>query len=327
MRLRQAPNPGQVIAVFDDGRRIEGDQGSVGAAAASRSPTTAPPRRARSLRPDGLAADPAPQSDPLLEFHNGDRIRGTICGYVAASTGPGRPSAPRCSCSLLRVGKSAEKPVAVEIDWLRRIVFDTVGGPPLSAAVDRLPRRAGDRFPRLRFSGEGTILLTDHGLVRLAYRDLAEVVMPPVEPWDAYPRQLAAIDPNCDAGIVRLEAGQGMVLTVSANGVPAACRVGRSDLRRAAGLEPHADPRRLVCRPHGMAGPATVVPLSLFAPWQVAQRGALGSGWKWQANRNVAGGELRSGSLRCLWGFGVHAPNEMIFRLPICADLPERPGY
>ncbi len=62
--------------------------------------------------------------------------------------------------------------------------------------------------------------------------------------------------------------------------------------------------------------PATVVPLSLFAPQQVVQRGALGSSWKWQADRNVAGGELRSGRVRCLWGFGVHAPNEMVFRLP-----------
>ena len=62
--------------------------------------------------------------------------------------------------------------------------------------------------------------------------------------------------------------------------------------------------------------PATVVPLSLFAPEQVTQRGALGSSWKWQADRNVAGGELRSGGVRCLWGFGVHAPNELVFQLP-----------
>ena len=62
--------------------------------------------------------------------------------------------------------------------------------------------------------------------------------------------------------------------------------------------------------------PATVVPLSLFAPQKVVQGGALGSSWKWQMDRNVAGGELRSGGVRYLWGFGVHAPNELVFRLP-----------
>ncbi len=30
----------------------------------------------------------------------------------------------------------------------------------------------------------------------------------------------------------------------------------------------------------------------------------------------MAGGELRSGGVRCLWGFGVHAPNELDFHLP-----------
>ncbi len=78
------------------------------------------------------------------------------------------------------LGKPPEKPIAVEIDWLRRIVFDAVVEarhcPPRSI-VCRDGRVMA--FRALRFSGEGTILLTDHGLVRLAYRDLAEIVMPP----------------------------------------------------------------------------------------------------------------------------------------------------
>ena len=65
-----------------------------------------------------------------------------------------------------------------------------------------------------------------------------------------------------------------------------------------------------------MVVPATVVPLSLFAPERVTQSGVLGSSWKWQADRNVAGDELCSGGVRCLWGFGVHAPNEIVFQLP-----------
>ena len=45
--------------------------------------------------------------------------------------------------------KAGEKPIAVETDWLRRIVFDADrAAAPLPAAVARLPRRARARFPR-----------------------------------------------------------------------------------------------------------------------------------------------------------------------------------
>ena len=90
-RLRQIPSPGQLAAVFDDGRRIEGDLVSGWRGSGVPIARGGPARPGvRCLLLDGSAADPAPQSDALLEFHNGDRIRGTICGYVAASTAAGQ---------------------------------------------------------------------------------------------------------------------------------------------------------------------------------------------------------------------------------------------
>ncbi len=62
-------------------------------------------------------------------------------------------------------------------------------------------------FRALRFSREGVSLLTEQGLVRVAYGDLLEVAMQPMDAWEAYHRQLAEIDPKCDADIVRLETG------------------------------------------------------------------------------------------------------------------------
>ncbi len=50
------------------------------------------------------------------------------------------------------------------------------------------------------------------------------------------------------------------------------------------------------------------------------QGGPLGGSWKWQTDRNVAGGELCCGGVHCLWGFGVHAPNAMVFPLPDSAQ-------
>jgi hypothetical protein len=157
--------------------------------------------------------------------------------------------------------------------------------------------------------------------VRLAYRDLVEVAMQPIDAWEAYQRQLARIDPQGDLGIVRLETAQGMIFTASASGITA--------------FRAEAEPAATTClvepvwsrTPIPVAwsavrtvwrAPATVVPLSRLAPRQVVQGGALGSSWKWQADRSVAGGELRSGGARYLWGFGVHAPNELAFSLPDC---------
>ena len=218
--------------------------------------------------------------------------------------------------------KPAEKPIAVEADWLRRIVFDaaatrSTGYSPRHCPPRSLVCRDGRvvAFRALRFSGTGVSLLTDQGLVRLAYRDLSEVVMPPIDAWEAYQRQLAKIDPTCGADIIRLETGQGMALTVSAAGGQVPEAAGSSCFVRPAWshtpIPVFGSSVRRIWR-----APATVVPLSLFTPQQVTQHGALGSSWKWQVDRSVAGGELRNGGVRCLWGFGVHAPNEMVFRLP-----------
>ena len=102
-RLRQATNLGPLAAVFDDGRRIEGNLVSGwrgNGVSIARDGPGRPGLRCLSL--DGSAADSPSQSDAVLEFHNGDRIRGTICGYAAAFTQSGPMPAPRCWCSRLK---------------------------------------------------------------------------------------------------------------------------------------------------------------------------------------------------------------------------------
>ncbi len=321
-RLRHTPSPGQLTAVFDDGRRIDGNlvSGWRGSGAQIARAAAACPALCCLLL-DCLAADPAPQPEAWLEFHNGDRMRGTLCGSVAASTQAGQSAAAQVLVQPSQdLGKSAGRPIAVEVDWLRRIVFD-VAGPPRHCPPRSLICRDGRviAFRALRFSGEGVSLLTDKGLVRLAYGDLAEVAMPPMDAWEAYYRQLAVIDPAGDAGIVRLETAQDTVLTASTTRATSF----RNETEAAAStclVEPawsHTPiPVAWSAVRMQWRAPATIVPLSLFTPQRVTQRGALGSSWKWQTDRNVAGGELRNSGVRYLWGFGVHAPNELVFRLP-----------
>ena len=143
--------------------------------------------------------------------------------------------------------------------------------------------------------------------------------MPPIDAWEAYQRQLAEIDPAGDTDIVRLETEQGMVFTASATRVTAF----RAEAEAAAStclVQPAWSRTPIPVAWSAIRtlwrAPAHVVPLSLLRARQVVQGGPLGSSWKWQADRNVAGGELRSGGVGYLWGFGVHASNELTFDLP-----------
>jgi hypothetical protein len=176
-------------------------------------------------------------------------------------------------------------------------------------------------FQAIRWSEQSLSLLTDDGVKRLTLNEVAEVRMPMVDAWESYYRELAVIDPEGNAGIVRVETSEGMTLTASTIR-SSQVRDGNMCVARIRMLQPvwNREPipvawanTRLLWR-----APAQIVPLSRFTPDQVNQRGTLGSSWKWQTDRSVAGGNLASGGLEYLWGFGVHASNEMFFQLPDC---------
>ena len=154
-RLRQTPSPGQLTAVFDDGRRIEGNlvSGWRGSGAQIARDGRGPAR--------GAAAccwTVWPRTRPRSPTPCWNSTTATACAGPSAATWRLRRRRGKAVGAQVLVqpsqelGKSAEKPIAVEIDWLRRIVFDAArAAAPLSAAVARLPRRAGDRLPRPAF--------------------------------------------------------------------------------------------------------------------------------------------------------------------------------
>jgi hypothetical protein len=321
-RLRQAPSPCPVAAVFDDGRRIEGSlvSGFKGTGTRIAHDTAARPG-VKLLLLEGAATEAAPPSDALLEFQNGDRLRGDICGYAPASAQPGESHGAQLLVQPSpEFTKAGEKLISVDIDWLKRIVFDAAG-PPRRCPPRSLVCRDGRviAFRAVRFSVDGVSVLTAQGLTKIAYRELAELVMQPVDFWEAYHRQLAFIDPQCNVGLVRLETQQGMVFTASSTRVKSF----RAESEPAAStclIQPAwsgtAIPLAWSAVRSEWRAPAQVVPLSQLAPERAIQFGALGSSWKWQADHNVAGGDLQSGGARYYWGFGVHAPTELVFSLP-----------
>lgn len=328
-RIRNVGGESRLTAVFADGLRLDGSL----------------LRGWRWLGPSGQIAHPDPAAMPalvclqfdrrqtetersstipsesVLEFLNDDRLRGTICGYVPATSQAGQTAQ-----LLIRppagTFQDPKQTISVEIDWLRRIVFEP------SPRGRRCPPktlicRDGRVYPfrSIRWGAESVSVLTEESLARIPLNDIAELQMPAANTWETYFRELSILDPLGNAGIVRVETNDGIVLTTSTsrssqfrlvNEAVASQRLMQPAWSRAPIPVRWSDIRLL------WQAPSTMVSLSRFSPEQVTQQGALGKSWKWQADRNVAGGILRSDGLDYIWGFGVHAPNEMVFSLPDC---------
>ncbi|MEI8371216.1 MAG: NPCBM/NEW2 domain-containing protein [Planctomycetota bacterium] len=348
-RIRRMGGESRLTAVYENGLRLDGSlltgwrwigpSGKV-----SRPDPAAMPTRV-CVQFDRRCAEsdrqPMAPAEAMLEFQNGDRMVGTICGYVPAST---KENQAVSSQLIVRppIGflQDPKQTVSVDTDWLRRIIFD-----PSLRDRPCLPKtltcRNGRRyaFRAVRWGADSVSVLTEESLERIPLIEIADLQLSPMDAWDTYFRELSILDPEGSAEIVRVETAEGMVITASTNRSSS----GASSLLH----RPHergADPAKLrrdrvleaslrwmqpvwshdpIPVPWARLrllwqAPAHRIPLSRFAPQQVTQRGSLGPSWKWQTDRNVAGGILRSEGMDYLWGFGVHAPNEMVFALPDC---------
>ena len=331
-RIRRVGGKSRLTAVFENGLRLDGSLLTgwrwMGPSGQISRPDPAAMPALVCLQFDRRQAEserqPAVSSEAVLEFQNGDRLQGTVCGYVPATTKETQ-EAPAQLLIRPPVGflqDPAKQTVAVEIDWLRRIVFEPSPRDrrcPPKTLICRDGRVYS--FRAIRWNAESVSVLTDESLEQIRLGDVAEVRMAADDAWNMYYRELSILDPEGTTEIVRVETTEGISLTAStirssqfrgeAEAI-ASVRLLRPVWSRAP-IPVRWTSTRLLWR-----APAHVVPLSRFSPEQVAQRGVLGSSWKWQADRNVAGGILRSDGLDYLWGFGVHAPNEMVFLLPDC---------
>jgi len=347
-RIRCVGGESHLTAVFDNGVRLDGSLLAgwrwMGPSGQVTRPDPAAITPLICLQLDRRRAEsdrqPTTAAEAWLEFQNGDQMVGTICGYVPASTNEGRETPAQL---ILRtpVGflQDSKQTVSVDTNWLRRVVFDR-SRRDLPVAAKTLLCRDGRRFEfrAIRWGAESVSALTAEGLARIPLSEIAELRFTADDAWETYYRELSILDPEARAEIVRVDTNDGIIITASTNRSSSAARSvhrqgerpAESPQRRrergfdsslrlmqpAWSLEPIPVPwarMRLLWQ-----APAHMVPLSRFAPQQVTQSGSLGQSWKWQTDRNVAGGILRCEGLDYLWGFGIHAPNEMVFALPDC---------
>jgi hypothetical protein len=268
-----------------------------------------------------------------VEFVGGNRLPGRVVGAGTSEPFAMPAAAPTLAVKPLADLNPPNQNERDTIHVLQRFVQRIVWEPPPQDVPACQPGwarfRDGSRvsFRSVRFDDSAVKLLTPDGLLEAGWAELAEIHLPERDPWDAYYEELAVLSPGLTDPLVHLETDNGMVVTAS--------------LERSHCLPPwhhDAEPQmwHLGVQPAWSADVLWLSETSLVARRQFApERVPLscrqapffngfgvssGQGWSPRTNRNVQGQPLVSGGQMHSWGFGVHAPNRLVFGLPGLAD-------
>lgn len=269
------------------------------------------------------AAIPVPP-DRWVEFVGGDRLPGRVVAFRDGTQSPRHRLPPHLVVVPDQRVDAPDSPgrseIRVTTAWLRRIVWKPVARAFRARTVFTSDGRQLE-YRALRFGERSVFFLRDGGVVELAFADIDELHLAPLNPWEAYFEQLTALAPAAGQRLVRYETAAGLRVTSTTERFQA---LSYGAVENPASwyhlahppwsLEPlwlASDSIRLreYFWPHE-------VPLSRIEPVRSRYEGALGTFWPWQADRNVEGGWLESGGEIFAWGFGVHGNSELEFALP-----------
>jgi hypothetical protein len=281
-----------------------------------------PQRPLRWLVDNSLA--PAPAPDAVVEFCGGDCLPGRVIGFRDGTEGAYERLPPHllvaASVRTAWPERLSHPEVRVTLPWVRRIVWQRVAERYQPRSLFFADGRQLE-FRSIRFTPAGLQVLRHDGVQQFGFGDLAEVHLPPVDPWEAYFQQLAALGLEGDDRLVRLETSAGLRATSSTEQYqPRSGGSNEQPSRWYHMVQPpwSLDPLwlkfdtirvREYFLPHD-------VPLSRIEPSAARGQSDLGGVWRWQRDRNVEAGPLEAGGTVFPWGFGVHAESELEF--PLC---------
>ncbi len=265
--------------------------------------------------------------DRWVEFAGGDRLPGRVVAFRDGTQSPRHRLPPHLVVvpdqRVDAPDSSGRSEIRVTTAWLRRIVWRPVARAYRPRTVFASDGRQLE-YRALRFGERSVFLLREGGVVEMAFSDIDELHLAPLDPWEAYFEQLAALAPGEGQRLVRYETASGLRVTSTTERFQAMSYGAVENpaswyhlAHPAWSLEPlwlASDAIRLreYFWPHE-------VPLSRLEPVRTRYEGALGNFWPWQADRNVEGGWLESGGQLFAWGFGVHGSSELEFALPDAA--------
>jgi len=337
------------LAVFADGQRLVGDElsgwGEVPGSPRLGGVALGDPKRPLRWFLDRTlgvwnASTPA---DGYVEFVGGDRLTGQVTG-----TERGDPDSIDSAALLLRVRPAYNPDLPRDIKRgvvrvleaaVRRIVWITQPHRTFQPSTVFLRDGRRLKFMSIRWQSNGVKVLIAGGVRHIPISELAQLHMPRRDPWKAYYRELAILDPAGGEALFRVETTDGLILTCSSKRFRA--RIGSGHrlrkLRRAHGLRKKRPPggwpdqwRHLV-QPAWSADPIWIpfdtirmrtcflpheLPLTRLFPDRVVQKSMTGFQWQWRRDQNVAGDRLMVAGESVGGGLGVHANNELTFTLP-----------
>ena len=324
----QAAQPLRYVALLANGERIEGDRLSNW-----HDPSALPHLSGKQLLSQDnpfrwlrdRAHELADVPPAYIEFHNGDRLPGTVIDYRTGLEDPYDPKPPHF---LVRVAVNFDPPenrpvveIRVAAAWARRIVWQRRGsaaqqpGAALFRDGRTLPYRA------VRFHTGEAHLLMEGGDERVPWSDLSELHLPAVDPWTAHFDELAALCTTANTRLIEIETSAGLVATASLARLSPRFEGNSSDPDRwAHGVQPAWSLDMLWIPFREIAFYRTYatreVPLSRIGPRQVIHRGGLSGKPAAERNRSVTGTPLGSQSLDFGFGWGVWGGSELTFDLP-----------
>lgn len=284
------------------------------------------PRDGPTLHTDTHAPTPRPATGHV-EMIGGDRLPGTVIGYVRGDETPGGSASHLLVEPAVGVAppdNSPAKYVRVNDRFVRRIFWGEQPGTIDDVRPGTVYLREGAtlQFRSVQFSESHLRLLTSEGIRLVTLAEIARLDMPRLDPWDIYFDELSVLCPDAAGELVWLETRDGLAATTSyTRTVTRPLGESPETIRWHAGVQPAwsldvlwIDPESIVrLRKNGPED----VPLTRLAPTEAVGHGFLGGGdWKWRVNRNVQGGPLTCGGRSFRWGFGTHASSELRFPLP-----------
>ncbi|WP_166830848.1 NPCBM/NEW2 domain-containing protein [Thalassoroseus pseudoceratinae] len=274
-------------------------------------------------------AAPLPSTNgPSVEFSGGDRLPGKVVGFRKRESSPYFQWVDHLlvepTTEVDHPQQSRYGAIRVAVMDVRRVTWEPIANREFQPGNVFLRDGRQFGFRSLRWSDGAVTLLTANGLEQFRFGEIAEIHVPPQDPWDAYVESLTKLVTTRDSRLLRLETTDGLRVTTSTERFEAGHygdkKKRESWLQR---LQPawSLDPfwvrfptirSWLFFQPHE-------VPVSLIAPVAVEQKSTFGTGLRWQTDRSVHAETLRSADEEYPAGFGVHAKNSLTFALPAAA--------
>lgn len=270
------------------------------------------------------AVQPLPMG-PFVEFVTGDRLPGVVEGYNSGRETLGERLPPhllvRPAGPPVAPGQPVPPPLRVRTDLVSRVVREPSGRAAKPSTL-RLSDGREVEFNSLRWMQQAAFVLTAAGPARFGFEEIAEIRMPPVDPWASFYGVVAVIAPDATDRLVRYETADGLIATTAVRRILASGSENDPNswehrIESAWSLDPirvrHASvDARWFFSPHE-------VPLPLIDATRVERRAVFGGAWNWERNRSVRGTPLAVAGQPYGWGFGVQATCDLCFPLPAIA--------